>query len=120
MVATAPDLDRIISGFLGLLGTAVRVEAVVLYGSYVNGSPDEWSDIDIAVISPDFEDLPMWERQRIISRATAQREARLAPIGYPSSEDHNPGPHSFLREIIRTGRVVYQAPSFPPGGPQPP
>jgi predicted nucleotidyltransferase len=111
VVATATDLEKIISGFVALLSTAVRVEAVILYGSYVNGSPDEWSDIDIAVISPDFEELVMWQRQRIISRATVDRDASLAPIGYPSSEYHNPGRHSFLREIIRTGKVVYQAPS---------
>lgn len=111
MVATATDLEKIISAFVALLSNVVRVEAVILYGSYVNGSPDEWSDIDIAVISPDFEELVMWERQRIISRATVDRDASLAPIGYPSSEYHNPGPHSFLREIIRTGKVVYQAPS---------
>ena len=110
MVATAPDLDRIISGFLGLLSGAVRVEAVVLYGSYVNGSPDEWSDIDVAVISPDFEGVPINERQSMISKLTYERVSGIAPIGYPSSEYHNPGRHSFLREIIRTGRVVYQAP----------
>jgi hypothetical protein len=46
----------------------------------------------------------------MIARATVGRAYRLAPIGYSSSEYHNPGPHSFLREIIRTGRVVYQAP----------
>lgn len=109
MVATATELESIISGFVKLLSKAVRVEAVILYGSYVNGSPDEWSDIDIAVISPDFEGLPMWERQRIISHATLNRDSRLAPIGYASSEYHNPGPHSFLREIVRTGRVVYPA-----------
>jgi len=39
---------------------------------------------------------------------SAGRADKLAPIGYPSSEHHNPGPHAFLREIIRTGRVVYQ------------
>jgi predicted nucleotidyltransferase len=109
VVATTTEIGKIISGFVDLLGKAVRVEAVILYGSYVNGSPDDWSDIDIAVISPDFEGLAMWERQRIISRATVDRDASLAPIGYSSSEYHNPGPHSFLREIIRTGRVVYQA-----------
>ncbi|MBI1885164.1 MAG: nucleotidyltransferase domain-containing protein [Chloroflexi bacterium] len=109
MVTTAADLEKIISDFVALLSKSVRVEAVILYGSYVNGSPDEWSDIDIGVISPDFEGLPMWERQRIISRATVDRHASLAPIGYPSSEYHNPGPHSFLREIIRTGRLVYEA-----------
>ena len=111
MVTTGTDLDKIIAGFVGLLSEAVRVEAAVLYGSYVNGTPDDWSDIDIAVISPDFEGLPMWERQRIISRATLERDPSLSPIGYPSSEYHNPGRHSFLREIIRTGRVVYEAPS---------
>ena len=111
MVTTATDLDKIISDFVALLSRAVRVEGVVLYGSYVNGSPDEWSDIDIAVVSPDFEGVPMWERQRIISRATVDRDTSLSPIGYPSSEYHNPGRHSFLREIVRTGRVVYEAPT---------
>jgi len=111
VVTTASDLDRIISEFVALLSKTVRVEAIILYGSYANGSPDEWSDIDVAVISPDFEGLPMWERQRIISRATVDRHPSLAPIGYPSSEYHNPGPHSFLREIIRTGRLVYEAPA---------
>lgn len=111
MVTTASELDRVISEFVSLLGKVVRVEAIILYGSYVNGSPDEWSDIDIAVISPDFEEVPLWERQRMISRATVDRDPSLAPIGYPSSEYHNPGRHSFLGEIIRTGRVVYEAPT---------
>jgi hypothetical protein len=53
----------------------------------------------------------MWERQRTISHATVDRDSSLSPIGYPSSEYHDPGRHSFLREIIRTGRVVYEAPS---------
>jgi uncharacterized protein len=110
VVTTAFDLDRIIAAFARLLSESIRVEVMILYGSHVNGSPDEWSDIDVAVISPDFEGLQMWERQRIISRATLDREPSLAPIGYPSGEYHNPGPHSFLREIIRTGRVVYEAP----------
>lgn len=110
MVATASDLETIISGFIALLSKAVRVEAVILYGSYAKGSPDEWSDFDVAVISPDFEDVPMWRRQEIVSRLTLDRDRRIEPIGYPSSEYHNPGPHSFLREIIHTGRVVYEAP----------
>jgi len=111
VVTTASDLDQIISALVGLLSRSIRVEAVILYGSYANGSPDEWSDIDVAVVSPDFEGLRMWERQRIISRATLGRDPSIAPIGYPSSEYHDPGRHSFLREIIRTGRVVYEAPA---------
>lgn len=109
MVATATELKKSIDEFVGLLKAGIHVEAVVLYGSYVSGRPHEWSDMDLAVVSLDFEGLSMPERQRLISRLTLNRDHRVEAIGYPSSEYHNPGPHSFLREIIRTGRVVYSS-----------
>lgn len=111
MVATAAELESAISDFVQLLQAGMRLEALLLYGSYAHGNPREWSDIDLAVISPDFENMPLPKRQEMISRLTVHRYHDLAPIGYPSSEYYNPGPHSFLREIIRTGRVVYQATS---------
>ena len=109
MVASQVELVTKIDDFVRRLTSAIRVEAVILYGSYANGRADEWSDIDLAIISPDFEGLSTWDRQEVIARASVGRPYRLAPIGYPSSEYHNPGRHSFLREIIRTGKVVYQA-----------
>ena len=111
MVATATELENAISDFIQSLLKGLRVDAVVLYGSYARGTPHEWSDIDLAVISPDFEGVPIWKRQEMIAHLTVHRYHDIAPIGYPSSEYHNPGRHSFLREIIRTGRVVYEAPS---------
>lgn len=109
MVTRQVNLAPKIDDFVRRLHSAIKVEALILYGSHAKGTADEWSDIDLAVISPDFENAPTWDRQEIIARATVGRAYRIAPIGYASSEYHNPGPHSFLREIIRTGRVVYQA-----------
>jgi len=111
MVATAVDLGKSIAEFARLLNERIRVECIVLYGSYANGEPNDDSDIDVAVVSVDFEEVPLWRRQEIIATATLNRDRRLAPIGYPSSEYHDPGRHSFLGEIIRTGRVVYEAPT---------
>ena len=108
-VATETDIRKSLDEFIRLLQKEIRVECLVLYGSYVNGTPDEWSDFDTAVISPDFEGIPLTKRQDIIARLTLYRDRRISPIGYPSSEYHNPGRHSFLGEIIRTGRVVYEA-----------
>ncbi len=109
MVATQVELTEAINDFLQSLKQGINVEALVLYGSYVNGQPHDWSDIDIAVISPDFEEISLPKRQEVIAKLTSHRDSRFSPIGYPSSEYHNPGRHSFLREIIRTGKVVYQA-----------
>ena len=110
MVASQAELATKIDDFVRRLRSTIRVEVVILYGSYANGRAGEWSDIDLAVISPDFEGLSTWDRQERIARASVGRAYRLSPIGYPSSEYHNPDRHSFLREIIRTGKVVYQAP----------
>jgi len=110
VVTSQAELDQKLDDFVRRVQARIRVDAVILYGSFAKGTANESSDIDIAVISPDLEGLSTWDRQEIIARATVGRAYRLAPIGYSSSEYHNPGPHSFLREIIRTGRVVYQAP----------
>lgn len=111
MVASQTELNAALSRFIEDLAKGIRVEAVVLYGSFANGEPHEWSDIDVAVISPDFEGLPINRRQSIISKLTWRaRDGRVEPIGYPSSEYRSPGPNSFLREIVRTGRIVYPKP----------
>ena len=108
-VATKTDVTDAIDEFVRLLTCGIRVEYIVLYGSYVNGTPNEWSDFDVAVISPDFEGRAMWERQRTIAWLDVSCDRRISPIGYPTSEYRNPGRHSFLGEIIRTGRVIYSA-----------
>jgi predicted nucleotidyltransferase len=106
-----------INEFVELLKKGIRIEAVVLFGSYARGTAYEDSDIDLAVISPDFEGMPMYRRQIMIADLSIHRPRDLSPIGYPSSEYHNPESHSFLREIIRTGRVVYQGSATGPAHP---
>ena len=107
-IAEPSELRKAVADFIERLQKGIRIEAVILYGSYAQGAPHEWSDVDIAVISPDFEGLSLSKRQEILSRLSLGRYPRLAPIGYPSSEYDDPAPASFLREIIRTGRVVWQ------------
>jgi predicted nucleotidyltransferase len=99
-----------IEEFVSMLLPTLRIEAVILFGSHAAGEAREDSDIDLAVISPDFENLPLGRRQIMIADLTVHGPRDLAPIGYPSSEYHNPEPQSFLEEIIRTGRVVYPKP----------
>jgi predicted nucleotidyltransferase len=85
----------------------MNVDVIVLYGSYARGNAYEDSDIDLAVISRDFDDLPAYRRQEIISDASLHRDGRISPVGYSLSEYREESRNSFLREILRTGKVVY-------------
>lgn len=109
--ATKPDIDAALRKYAASLGEGLRIEAIILFGSYAKGEPGEWSDFDVAVISPNFEGTGLAERQETLAKLSLGTDPRISPIGYPSSEYHNPGPHSFLREIVRTGRIVYQNPN---------
>lgn len=110
-VAKATDLEKTLEVFIAALEKGIRVEALILYGSYAKGEPNKWSDFDVAVISPDFEGIPLPKRQEMLADLSHGTDPRIEPIGYASSEYHEPGRHSFLREIIESGRVVYEAPA---------
>ena len=97
-----------IADFVQKLQQAIRVEAVISFGTHSWGAAYDESDVDLAVISPDFESIRLPKRQEMIAALTVHRYPGLLPLGYPSSEYHNPGLDSFLQEIIRTGKVVYQ------------
>ena len=111
MVASTAELNASIDEFIRLLKRGLRVEAVVLFGSHARGTAYEESDIDLAVISPDFEGVPFARRQIMIADLSVRRPWDISPIGYPPSQYHNPPPHSFLSEIVRTGKVVYPPPA---------
>lgn len=111
MVATTSELEHAIYDFARRLEAGIKIEAILLYGSYARGTPYDQSDVDLAVVSPDFEGMPMYRRQQTIARLTVRRDGRISPLGYPSSEYRNPAPHSFLGEIVRTGKVVYPPPT---------
>jgi hypothetical protein len=108
MVTGEANLNLKIEDFVRRLKRAIRIERVILFGSHAKGLAREWSDIDLAVVSPDFDSMSSWDRQDLIARSTLGRAYRIAPIGFSSSEYHSPAHHSFLREIIQTGRVVYE------------
>lgn len=53
-MAIAADVDNRIRRLIQLAAKDLRLEAVYLFGSFAKGNSQEWSDIDLAIISPDF------------------------------------------------------------------
>ncbi len=87
----------------------IRVEKVILFGSYAHGTPREFSDIDIAVISPSFANKNIFKIQEDLARILSKYLSRVEPIGYSPDQFNQPDSTTFLGEIKRTGKIIYSA-----------
>ena len=80
--------------------------SVILFGSYVNGIPHEWSDIDIAVLVNNVKDEDWYDSRILLQRIIRNRE-------FIDIEPHllnpNHDPSGFVKHVIKTGEVVYQS-----------
>ena len=77
-----------------------NITSVILFGSYAKGTQTEDSDIDIAVISDDFEDI--YDCMANLMGMTWDIDARIEP--HPiNKKDFNEVSDYFIKEIIDTG-----------------
>lgn len=59
----------------------VTIEKVLLFGSYAKGNPYKYSDIDLAVFSPQFTDNPFENNKTIqFTKRLPQMQLHLYPV----------------------------------------
>lgn len=104
MATLAPAIAESVDRFVLLLQQRQRVAAVYVYGSQVQGTATRWSDIDLAVISPDFS-ADLFQERLALMRLAAQIDDRIEPHPF-MPEDFNVS-NPLAAEIRQTGvRVV--------------
>jgi predicted nucleotidyltransferase len=101
-VAQIPDEIRIIleKYITELERSNIHLEAAILFGSYATGNHGEFSDIDIALVSDDFQGVRFFDREKI-KKTTLAVDCRIDPLPY-KPEDFNED-DLFVKEIVRTG-----------------
>ena len=105
-MATIPDkVKLIIDQFLKeLTNNNIRIEQAILFGSYAQGTFNDWSDIDLAIVSKAFEGDRFKDRSKI-RRIKLRVSSDLEPVPYKPEEFNTDNP--FVKRIIETGiRVV--------------
>lgn len=100
-------LEAQLQALLQALIERIQPEKVVLFGSYAEGTATPQSDIDLLVILE--SDLRRDQRQEAISRALRPRRVPVDILAYTPAEVQRclETPHSFVRHILTTGKVVY-------------
>jgi predicted nucleotidyltransferase len=100
---TQKKLLNHIQGFLKALEVEGYVfNKVILFGSYSNGYPNELSDIDLAIWSPQFSDDPYESKEKIRSLLQSYTPIQLHPYAPDETAQTDP----FIAEIERTGKTL--------------
>jgi len=101
------NIDEIIDNALNDLGEEISFDAVYLFGSYLDGSPHESSDVDLAVYTDAVNGLRIQERARLWSRLQiAVGDWPIELHLYPTSELENPDPRTFPGWVALNGKRV--------------
>jgi predicted nucleotidyltransferase len=99
--ATVRDIA---AGYAEEVRKVLAPAAIILFGSYVNGAPHEWSDIDIAVIVNDF-DGNWLETSSLLCALTRRVSIDIEPHLLDETHDAS----GFVEHVIKTGEVIYKA-----------
>ena len=82
----------------------IRVDQLILLGSYAEGTARDDSDIDIVVISSSFSDKSYWERIDILTEAIYRVSAPIEASAFSPEEWKSE--KSLLLDFAKNGSVV--------------
>jgi len=107
MVLTADQVKKQVQHLVEALRQHMRIERAILFGSYAYGKPHEGSDIDLAVVSPDFARMNRLERLEFLERIAWEADAHyVEPVGFTEEELQSAGPTSVVSEIRERGVII--------------
>jgi predicted nucleotidyltransferase len=104
-----PEISEIISRFVHILTTnGIRVEKAILYGSYATGRVHPGSDLDLAIVSPDFG-KDRFEEGKLLHRLAWRVDPRIEPIPISSASYEKNTWIPLIYEIRQKGIEIHPA-----------
>lgn len=97
------DINNLVSKFVNLVANEFPIKSVYLFGSYAKGEAEEYSDIDLAVVSDNFEGSRFFDKEKLnkyILKTSIDLE--IHPFRTMDFTEDNP----FVKEIIQTGLKI--------------
>ena len=101
-MADVPDhIRRIIGQYLtSLRDHGFQIQDAILFGSYASGRANQWSDIDLALVSNEFEGVRFKDKYRIRKiTISVSTDLDVLPFNPRDFTPRNP----LVKEILDTG-----------------
>lgn len=103
MVKIPSAIEESVQRFLDAVSKLYRIQAAYLYGSQAKGITTFLSDIDVAVISPDFSQ-DLFEERLALMHLAADIDDRIEP--YPFTTETFNESHPVASEIQQHGLQI--------------
>jgi predicted nucleotidyltransferase len=92
-----------------LTSRGIVVERLVVFGSQAKGQAHEWSDIDLLVISPQFDNMKDRSTVNLLWRVAARTDSRIEPIPCGSRQWRDDDSSAIIEIARREGEVLEAA-----------
>ena len=89
-----------------LLRIGVPVRKGILFGSYAKENANEWSDIDLLVISDKYDEVCSREDINLLWRTAARTDSRIEPIPVGTKRWKNDDASTIIEVARREGIAV--------------
>jgi len=108
MVKTKAELEDIAKAYVQSLAEKnIRIEKVLVFGSYGRGNAMDGSDIDLVFISRDFDRYNLLQRQRILA-ACRPGLVRTDVLAYsPSMIEQRRAESLLIQQILADGKTLF-------------
>lgn len=84
-----------------LEASGIKVNKIILYGSYASGRAGEDSDMDLLVISDDFGNMDLWERLCLLGRARMGIMKPMEILGLTEEEFAHENAGTFIGDEVK-------------------
>ncbi len=107
MAQARKETKRVVLKYISSLQSlGISVQKVILFGSQAKGTFRKDSDIDIAIVSRDFEKMGLWEKAKYLGRAAREIPYPIEALGFSPSQLKKFERGTMLDEIMRSGVEV--------------
>ena len=85
------------------------IELIVIFGSQVTGKDHKWSDIDLLVISPQFDEMKDRVNLNLLWHIAAKIDDRIEPIPCGSKQWQEDNFNAIIEVARREGQILTAA-----------
>lgn len=107
---TEEQLVQIARDFGNRLQSVFASVELRLFGSYLKNCANQYSDLDLAVVSPDFAGMEPYTAMKILQRIKLQVSNVIEPIPVTPEELANPEMGTLSYDIAQNSRSIFKAP----------